>query len=228
MKILFLIISTNKHNRYLPALIKSIKKYTTSRSTDILLFSDDSNTDVDIFKPVLHLPWPLTTLLRFNYFNTVADILSSYDYVFYIDSDMEVVDYLEDEILPATAEIVTTSHYHYSKEEIGPYEFNNKDSTAYVERSSKLKGKYCQACFFGSTSKLFLEMSAELDKNIKIDLNKNIIARWHDESHFNKFILNKKTKQLDQRYCFNPNRLKGYPFSGKIHHFENQHIVKTT
>lgn len=222
MKILFLIISTNKHNRYIPTLVKSIKKYTIPQSTDILLFSDDSNTDVDICKPIIHLPWPLTTLLRFNYFNTVTDIISSYDYVFYMDSDMEVVDYLQDVILPANDEIVTTSHYHYSKEEVGPYEFNNKDSTAYVEYTSELKGKYCQGCFFGGASKIFLNMAAEIDNNIKTDLNKNIIARWHDESHFNKFILNKKTKQLDQRYCFNPNHSKGYTFSGKILHFENK------
>ena len=223
MKVLFLVIATNNHNKYISSLIKSIKQYAFPQLTkDILLFSDKPNTAADIIKPIAHLPWPLITLLRFNYFKTIADIINLYDYVFYIDSDMEVVSCLREDILPPNNEIVATSHYHYSADETGPYEFDNKQSTAYVSSALDLKGKYCQACFFGSDSKTFLKMVNALEKNIRIDLEKNIIARWHDESHFNKFLLQNKIKQLDQGYCYNIHHDKGYKVNTKILHYENQ------
>ncbi len=53
----------------------------------------------------------------------------------------------------------------------------------------------------GGTVKAFLDMARELSQNIKKDWETGIVALWHDESHLNKYFLNRKPLVLDDDYC---------------------------
>ena len=50
-------------------------------------------------------------------------------------------------------------------------------------------------------------MAESLRNNIKLDLQSDFIANFHDESHLNAFIVGKKIKILIPEFCYDP----GYP-----------------
>lgn len=203
-KIAILTISTDKYVSFLEQLHKSIfAKFLPDHEKTLFVFTDkDINyTNTNTIK-INHLPWPITTLMRFFYFTNISDILKTFDYVYYIDCDMLVYSNIGKEVLPPNNEIVATKHF-YLENSMGTYETNSQ-STACVKVTDEMYGKYCQACFFGSTSQSFVKMSEELNQNINIDLKNNYIALWHDESHFNKYLLNNQCILLHSGYTHPP------------------------
>lgn len=217
-KIAIVTIATGKYISLFDGLQKSIfEKFLTVYDKTIFLFTDSDYTQSNNIKinKILHLPWPLNTLLRFNYFNTIKEQLKEYDLIYYIDSDIIVYDNVNEEIFPNNIEIIASQHFWEFKC-THPYE-DNKKSLAYVDTlDPNFDPKYCQACFFGAKTDVFIKLSDDLKNNINIDLKNNIIAKWHDESHFNKYILNVPTKILPNSYTHprsiplsqNPNGIK--------------------
>ena len=65
----------------------------------------------------------------------------------------------------------------------------NPLSNAYIPLS---QGRYYfTGALNGGKSVNFLEMCEHLNRNTKEDLDQNIIALWHDESHLNKYVLDR-------------------------------------
>lgn len=201
-KIAILTIASGKYIELFENLRRSIfTKFLTNYEKTIFLFTDvDYKSDNVKVQKITHLPWPLNTLLRFYYFNKIINQLKDYDVVYYIDSDMIVYDFIDCEIIPTKNEIISVKQYWYENL-IGTYETTNKKSTAYVEESQLSVGQYCQACFFGANYNTFSKMNSVLNENINQDLKNNIIAIWHDESHFNKYILSNSCKRLHTGYA---------------------------
>ena len=76
-----------------------------------------------------------------------------------------------------------------------------KESLAYVSPQEEMT--YFAGGFNGGTSENFLQMSRNVAKNINIDMENDIIAIWHDESHMNRyFIDNNPTNILSPSYCY--------------------------
>lgn len=218
-KIAIVTIATGKYIFLFDELQKSIfEKFLPNYDKTIFLFTDSNYTQSHNIKinKILHLPWPLNTLLRFHYINTIVESLKQYDLIYYIDSDIIVKNTIDKEIFPNNnTEVVVTQHFWEFKCTY-PYE-DNKKSTAYVDTlDANFDPKYCQACFFGAETNVFLKLSDCLQNNINIDFKNNTIAKWHDESHLNKYILNVPTKILSSSYTHpqsisldeNPNGVK--------------------
>ena len=75
------------------------------------------------------------------------------------------------------------------------------ESTAYISPVEKLV--YYAGGFNGGKARFFLEMSAKIDRNIKKDLEYGIIAKWHDESHLNKYLMDHPPSiELSPAYCY--------------------------
>jgi hypothetical protein len=55
-------------------------------------------------------------------------------------------------------------------------------------------------------------MAETLMQNIELDLQSDFIANFHDESHLNAFIVDKKIKILTPEFCYEPS----YPQLKKI------------
>jgi len=68
---------------------------------------------------------------------------------------------------------------------------------------SQDEGKvYYAGGFNGGTTESFLEMSKTIKERINKDLEKNIIAIWHDESQMNRYFIDNPPKVLSPSYCY--------------------------
>jgi len=150
------------------------------------------------------MPWPLITLMRFRFFNSIEEELKKCDYLLFSNSNIVCETKIEaSEILPDENEkLFFTTHPGYFGQKIYDYPYErSKRSLAYIPWNC---GKtYVIGAFFGGRSKPFLEMSKILENRINDDLRRNVIARWHDESHINRYIVGKDhIKLLSPSYCF--------------------------
>ena len=147
-----------------------------------------------------NMGWPRNTLYRFHMFMKLKSELQKFDYlIFYNANALINTNISEEEILPVNEDFCYARHFNFVGKDncFFPYERNRK-STAYVEYG---RGEdYIQACFLCGKSKAMLTMFECLEKNINIDMQNNIIARWHDESHVNKYLIDKSNKILGVEY----------------------------
>jgi histo-blood group ABO system transferase len=202
MNVGLLVIATNKYTRFLQPLIKSADKFFLS-NTDInveyFVFTDSEpvvNTDRKLHQiHIDHKPWPYPTLYRYKYFTENSTAFDNVDYLYYCDSDMLFVDHVGEEIL---GDLVGTIHPGFNGARGTPE--TNPRSLAYVAPHEKMQ--YCAGGFNGGKKSNFLQMSKTISSNIDKDLQNNIIAIWHDESHMNRYYIdNHPTNILDTSYC---------------------------
>lgn len=179
------------------------KKYFIFTDAESLYGEDKKN----VFKLSLEpQPWPLITLLRFNTFLRVEEQLKECDYVMFSNANMICdTEITEDEFLPRESmgeNLFFTIHPGYSGKSKIKYPYDrNKKSHAYIPYNCGKK--YVIGAMFGGKSENFIEMSKILKSNIEEDLKKNVIAKWHDESHINHYIVNRKdVRFLSSEYCY--------------------------
>jgi len=148
------------------------------------------------------LAWPYPTLYRFKIFNTIADELKHFDYVFFTNANLLFKKEIGTEILPVDEGLCVTLHPGYYSE-TDPLKLpleRNPDSLAYVGFN---EGRhYFMGGFNGGRGADFMAMSRQLETNIDRDERNGIIAVWHDESHLNKYLLNRHPKILDPSFGY--------------------------
>jgi histo-blood group ABO system transferase len=151
------------------------------------------------------------------------DFISQFDYCYYFDVDMGIVDKVGDEIL---SDLVATQHPYqtfYPKEQRS-YDKNSK-SLAYVAPGEEGENYYAGG-FNGGSTKCFLEMSEVIADRVNKDLENGVIALWHDESHMNRYLIdNPPTLSLTPSYCFAEEQMKNpqYPYEPKIIALKKNH-----
>lgn len=208
-KIGILYICTGQYYLFWEDFYKTFKeKFCTNSELHFFVFSNQKMNfapDKNIhFHEIQNQPWPLITLLRFNTFLSIEDELKEMDYLFFFNSNIVCNEQIsEEEFLPSDEEeLVFVRHpgYCYKSKIYFPYDRNSK-SSAYIPYN---RGKtYVIGAVEGGKTNSFLAMCNELKKNIEEDLKKNIIARWHDESQINHYILIKRNyKLLHPGYCY--------------------------
>lgn len=217
---------------FAPLLGSVQKYFFPTHDVRVFLFTDqdvDETTyeavSVQVIR-ITHGPWPEATLRRYEYIDENRRVLIHLDYLFWCDVDMRFVAEVAEEILPHTVKsaLVGTSHPGYSKRLckildfyknirwlskiapvrrypsrcICPYETNEK-STAYV---AKNRGVYYAGGFWGGRAPQILQMSATLRRNVERDLSWGHVARWHDESHLNRYFIDHPPKVLSPGFCY--------------------------
>lgn len=141
--------------------------------------------------------WPYPTLLRYNLFLGEEYKLKEYDYIFYLDIDMEFCGIVGDEILPREG-LMASQHpmYALKKEYWPPYE-PNPDSASYIRRPGRIIKEgdkqrfmplYFAGGFQGGRSEPFINAMKECRDLIDKDLSKNYIPMWNDETVWNKYL----------------------------------------
>jgi len=226
MKILILTIATNKYIQFVERLYDNIEEnFLNGHDIQGLLFTEHDVETSDNIKvsQIEHEDWPMPTLKRYNYFLKEKEFISQFDYCYYFDVDMGIVSNVGDEVL---GDLVATMHPYqsfYPKEQ-RTYD-RNPQSHAYVPQGKEGELYYAGGFNGGSTEK-FLEMSKVIAERVNDDLQRGVIALWHDESQMNRYLIdNPPTLSLTPSYCFAEEQMQNpdYPYEAKIIALKKDH-----
>ena len=152
--------------------------------------------------PTEPIEWPMPTLMRYHLFLQQEEYIKNFDYLFYIDVDMRITDWIGEEILGEGLTAAQHPMYSLRANYQPPYE-PNPDSKAYIPRPGRIiddlneKGEvlnrrfeqlYYAGGFQGGKTEDFIKAMKVMRGRIDDDFGINYIARWNDESHWNRYL----------------------------------------
>lgn len=211
MKIGILYICTGKYSIFWKDFYLSMEKYFIPEAEkNYFVFTDAENIDFEKENPKIHkiyqenLGWPGNTLKRFHIFLKDENIYSNMDYLFFFNANLLILEEIKaDDFLPNEEErLVATIHPGFFNKKRSKFTYDdNIKSTAFV---NKKEGKYYFAGGLnGGKTKDFINAMKEMMKNTETDSNNGVVAKWHDESHWNKYLINKDyIKKLSPSYLY--------------------------
>lgn len=146
--------------------------------------------------------WPLNTLMRFEMFLSVYNLWKDNNFMLFLNGNTLITEKIDlYELFPDNlAESVTVlSWYVYDSLPINklPYDRNPK-SKAFIPFGQGRK--YYQGGLFGARTNVFYNLVTHINNMVNIDMTDGVIARNHDESHLNRYLLDKEVYILDTRY----------------------------
>jgi len=214
---------TTYEERFLP---ESEKHY--------FVFTDAKHLEIGENNPHVHiisqepLEWPGATLYRFKMFLRIEKELASFNYLFFMNSNLICIETIhEDEFLPKEENLLVVLHpgYFNKKRHYNlPYE-RRKKSTAYISFFSKTATRYFAGGINGGKTEAFLALIRELNDCIDQDDKNHIVAIWHDESHLNRYVSQHTNyRMLTPAYAYPENW--NLPFEKKILILEKKNYIK--
>lgn len=209
MKIAILYVATGRYIAFWEDFYKSCEElFITDAQKTYFVFTDAENIygqeNDNVIK--IHqekLGWPYDTLMRFKMFLTQEEKLKEHDYIFFFNANMKFVQPVGHEVLPDEEHCgfvagLHPGNYRRSIDEV-PY-CRNEKSLAYIPYG---QGKYyVQGCLNGGTRDAYLEFCHTCMENTQKDLDNGVIAEVHDESHLNKYVLDKNILVLPCNYLY--------------------------
>jgi histo-blood group ABO system transferase len=195
-----LVVATGKYINFVDPLLESARThFCKAHKVTYFVFTDQPYTaqedTVCLFQP--RLGWPYDTLMRYKVYWNHQEAFAEQDYLFACDADMLFTGEVGDEIL---GERVATLHPGFSHGTRGAYEKNPR-STAYVKMDEG--HAYFAGGFYGGRRDNFLHILQTSIARIEKDLQWKYIARWHDESHWNRYCIDfPPTVILSPAYCY--------------------------
>jgi len=209
------LIATAKYTRYVvPMLDSACNFFAVDHQPAFHVFTDADQPTTDRWPEQLHLhpehgprltihavqhePWPGPTLHRYRTMLTAADSFRDRTHTFYADVDMRFVAPVCDEIF---GELTATQH----PELVGmsgaklPFE-ERMESTAFT--GWRHRRRYCCGGFQGGRTETWIAAMREMDAAIAQDESRGLVARNHDESHWNHYLAeHPPTVTLSSQYC---------------------------
>lgn len=156
--------------------------------------------------PQQALPWPYSTMQRFDAFLGQADRLAGYDYLFFANANLRCLrDVTAGELLPdaARGQVLTVVCHlpYYGKNPIfHPYERRRKSRAGIPYNCGTW---YVAGGLNGGQSAAYLDLCRELKGRTDEDLSHGVIARFHDESQLNRLVAEQpgRFRILGPEYC---------------------------
>lgn len=221
--------------QYAEPVVQGVKNlFLPGHDTEIMMWSDIGNyleqDGVKEFKekldsyglttfPTDSVEWPYPTLMRYHLFLQQEEYLKKFDYLFYLDLDMRVVNIVGDEVLGNGLTMAQHPMYATQQPLWHPYEPNEK-SAAYIKQPGRVLEKdgkkmfeplYAAGGFQGGKTDQFIEAMKAMKKSIDFDMDRSYIARWNDESHWNKYLFdNPPTVVLNPSYVYPDSMIDEY------------------
>lgn len=210
MKLAILYICTGKYSRFFKEFHKSCERYLLHEIAELeyFVFTDDLTLTKAENVHLIYKEcegFPADSLFRFEIFLKVKKQLENFDYIYFFNSNAKFLEPVGTEILPEPPIKLVGARWPVKRKPFDhpafyPYE-RRKSSLAYISSHEKQPYIYYMGGVNGGYAKDYLEMIETLAKNIRIDYNKGIVARVHDESHINKYFRTHKCKILPPEYC---------------------------
>jgi len=213
VKVAVVFIGTGKYLNFLPSWYERCEEhFLPGVEKRYLVFTDgdipESPENASIYKTE-HLDWPYITLTRFEIINKAREEILKNDWLVFLDADTLVVDkVLEEEFFTDKPLFGVWHPCHYLQmpphnQLPGAFEINSK-SLSYVDVQVEHPSVYYQGCLWGGKVPDVLEMIDELQDRTNKDLENDVVAVWHDESHLNKYFIEHKDKvhTLSSQYAY--------------------------
>ena len=212
MKVVICFVGTGEYLNFLPAYYENIHKYFLPNSEkNFLVFTDgegDFPEDVKVYKQE-HLEWPYVTLKRFEIIQKATEEIEKNDWFVFIDADTLVVDTITEEEFFDNTKLFFGVHHpcHFLQmlphtKYPGAFETNPISLSHITEEDDS--SVYYQGCLWGGKVPDVLGMIGKLADRVNSDLDNDMIAVWHDESHINKFFIEnrKNVNILGPEYAY--------------------------
>ena len=119
-----------------------------------------------------------------------------------MNANIQFIKEITEDFLPINENLLVVQHPAFYNKSADEYCYDrNEKGLAYIPFG---QGKYyVQGALNGGKVNEFLKLITELDNNVEEDLKNDIIALWHDESHLNRYILNRNDiKVLGPEYVY--------------------------
>ena len=228
MKVAITFIGTSKYLNFLPKYYEKIhENFLPNTEKTFLVFTDGEGEfpdDVKVYSQE-HLEWPYITLTRFEILNKAREEILKNDWLIFLDADTLVVDKVLEENFFSDKPLFGVWHPCHNlgmpphNKLPGAFE-TNPSSLAYVDTNKESPTVYYQGCLWGGRVPEVLKMIDELQDRTNKDLEKDIVAIWHDESHLNKYFIENKdlVNILGPEYAYPEVFSKYCEFSPKIVH----------
>jgi histo-blood group ABO system transferase len=200
LKIALCLIGTGKYHSFLAPCIESVRKhFCAGHSVQIHVCSDRevAGPGVTWWKSP-HAPWPAPTIFRYRTMLKAKAELLKADYVFYLDADSLLVGPVGAEIC---GELTATLHPGFFDKPRSSYTYEDRpDSRACVGQH---EGRhYYFGAFEGGRSPRWVAAMEEMALRIDDDASRGITAVWHDESHWNRYLIDHPPEVvLPPTYC---------------------------
>lgn len=224
-RIVAAIIAAGRYSQFVGPLLASCREFLFADcEREFLLFLDcepagDLAPDCTVY-PAGHLPWPLVTLRRFGTLLQAEERIAAADWFLFLDADMRVVAPIAvDDIFSADATLIGVRHPYVEPGTQFPLERNPR-SRAFVA-TGKEAPVYWQGCLWGGRSPDALAMMRDLAAAVSADEAQGIVARWHDESHLNRYLWERedRVKTLDPGFAL-PDVDTSLPYRPRILHLD--------
>ena len=185
---------------------------------DVIVFIATDNEDMFkhyrkvVTTPVKRQGFPGDTLHRYHHLLAFKEELLKFEHVFYMDVDMRIVrDINPEDVCVADGEgLVATRHLHEFTSERkslwtpflkGTHD-RNPVSQAFISERTVMRAYYAGG-LQGGTAKCFVAAMEVMAARIDIDDRAGVVAEWHDESHWNKYLVDHPARrELDQRFLW--------------------------
>lgn len=203
------IIATNGYHKFAIDLIGDLLPAIADNDVDVIVLTDSVQGVEDVFPAqsslrcfeIPNLRWPEATILRFKYISKHINEAKAKT-VCYLDADMRVADLPQ--FLRGVSDIepmlYVVQHPGYSGYRrllllkgligFGPFETRRR-SRAFVSLPNRLRRYNCGAIWFGPLD-IINELVSVLEECVSEDYSNGIEARFHDESHLNRYRIDTK------------------------------------
>lgn len=213
------ITATGKYIQFVDPLIESAEKYfCKTHNVTYFVFTDSGRQSTDKVIYLYHpkIGWPFDTMMRSKAYFTESEALKTQDYLYAVDADMLFVNVVGDEILGERVATIHPGQYWRKRPEY-TYDTNPQSKACIYPHEGT---HYFCGGFYGGNTEEFLKIVETISANIDDDLNRGVIACWHDESHWNRYCIDHKpTIILNAGYCY----CYGVPFTPRLIPLEKNH-----
>lgn len=150
--------------------------------------------------PKKPLGFPLDSLLRFDMFDSIEEDTKVCDFLFFFNSNMQFLKPVTKEMILPTEEengLVAVCHPGYYKAEALrlPYEKHSRSAACIPYRKNETY-HYFMGGVNGGTYDAYYRLIKTCKAQIHDDMDRNVLALYHDESHLNHYLHGKKIKML--------------------------------